>query len=376
MLLFHWGYWRTREDWCVFPNNWFVPCWRKLILYRYVFAPIVDWSGERIWLKSWCALNFRVWGDCPRFWVFSRRMVQFLEGTGAWWWDHKSKTYYLCRFITWAHRILAFGLCCKVIGLWGSGLMLSEIDGTSVTYLPYQRDDACWDRLAVIVWTVFQGKWKNLESSAKALPIGQEQSSQIMTKQNFNFAGKCLRSSNDGEEIYSHVSNSFGFAECRQIQLIEKIYERSSSPNIPTIEKLGGRLGEMYEWRRFFYLKRSIDPRIQSAWCQKRELSPLTFYLFTKPFVRYERRRRISRSNVECLHSRFNFIVLVPFVETRRFGLWWRLGEMYDGGDFFSLNKRQWIPRIQTPDATWVSLHLTFYFIFTTVRGDTNEAGE
>jgi hypothetical protein len=62
----------------------------------------------------------------------------------------------------------------------------------------------------------------------------------ITAKQKFNFAGNMLEVGNDGGEKFTVMSQTaYDSLNVGQIQLIEK-YTTIISPQIPTIEKLGG----------------------------------------------------------------------------------------------------------------------------------------
>jgi len=114
--------------------------------------------------------------------------------------DHKSKLIYAGLF--WAtHPLGLWIMCCKVIGLWGSRvLMLSKRSMDKFTYLPYQRgwcivaDRLGSDRLDSIPKA--SEKWK----VQRSFRFGQEKFVPIMTKHEIYFCRNMLRSSNDGRQ--------------------------------------------------------------------------------------------------------------------------------------------------------------------------------
>ena len=221
----------------VFPNNWFsTHPDGKLILYP-MYSPNRRLERRKDLIEQLMGLGFKV--DEIIDLSFFEQDGQFLEGTGSIVMDHDSKMIYAC-YSERTHRVpldyLAKILGYQVIAFKAQqeidGKMSSPIYHTNV--MMHIGSDLAVVCLESIVKAADRRKVQETLTSAgkKVIPI--------TAKQKFNFAGNMLEVGNDGGEKFTVMSQTaYDSLNVGQIQLIEK-YTTIISPQIPTIEKLGG----------------------------------------------------------------------------------------------------------------------------------------
>lgn len=220
----------------VFPNNWFsTHPDGKLILYP-MFSPNRRLERRKDIVEKLINEGFQVNEILDL--SFFEQDDQFLEGTGSMVMDHDAKVIYAC----YAERTHPFPLeyVGKLLGYQIIGFEAQqEIEGklspiyhtnvmmhvgTDLAVVCLESITKASDRLKVQQSLTSSGK--------KVIPI--------TAKQKFNFAGNMLEVSNDGGEKFTVMSQTaYDSLNVGQIQIIEK-YTTIISPQIPTIEKLGG----------------------------------------------------------------------------------------------------------------------------------------
>jgi hypothetical protein len=220
----------------VFPNNWFsTHADGKLLLYP-MYSPNRRLERRKDLIEELMRLNFRV-GEIVDL-SFFEKDGQFLEGTGSMVMDHKSKLIY-AGYSERTHK-LPLDYVGKLLGYEVVGFnAVQEIDGkVSPIYHTNVMMHVGTD-LAVVCLDSIPKASEKLRVQKKLTDSGKK-IVPIMAKQKFNFAGNMLEVSNDGGEKFTVMSQAaLDSLNVGQIQLIEK-YTTIISPNIPTIEKLGG----------------------------------------------------------------------------------------------------------------------------------------
>lgn len=220
----------------VFPNNWFsTHPDGKLILYP-MYSPNRRLERRKDLIEQLMGLGFKV--DEIIDLSFFEQDGQFLEGTGSMVMDHDSKMIYAC-YSERTHRV-PLDYLAKILGYQVIAFEAQqEIDGKMspiyhTNVMMHIGSDLAVVCLESIVKAADRRKVQETLTSAgkKVIPI--------TAKQKFNFAGNMLEVGNDGGEKFTVMSQTaYDSLNVGQIQLIEK-YTTIISPQIPTIEKLGG----------------------------------------------------------------------------------------------------------------------------------------
>ncbi|SFN67771.1 hypothetical protein SAMN04488519_101329 [Algoriphagus ornithinivorans] len=220
----------------VFPNNWFsTHPDGKLILYP-MYSPNRRLERRKDLIEQLMGLGFKV--DEIIDLSFFEQDGQFLEGTGSMVMDHDSKMIYAC-YSERTHCV-PLDYLAKILGYQVIAFEAQqEIDGKMspiyhTNVMMHIGSDLAVVCLESIVKAADRRKVQETLTSAgkKVIPI--------TAKQKFNFAGNMLEVGNDGGEKFTVMSQTaYDSLNVGQIQLIEK-YTTIISPQIPTIEKLGG----------------------------------------------------------------------------------------------------------------------------------------
>jgi hypothetical protein len=220
----------------VFPNNWFsTHPDGKLILYP-MYSPNRRLERRKDLIEQLMGLGFKV--DEIIDLSFFEQDGQFLEGTGSMVMDHDSKMIYAC-YSERTHSV-PLDYLAKILGYQVIAFEAQqEIDGKMspiyhTNVMMHIGSDLAVVCLESIVKAADRRKVQETLTSAgkKVIPI--------TAKQKFNFAGNMLEVGNDGGEKFTVMSQTaYDSLNVGQIQLIEK-YTTIISPQIPTIEKLGG----------------------------------------------------------------------------------------------------------------------------------------
>lgn len=220
----------------VFPNNWFsTHPDGKLILYP-MYSPNRRLERRKDLIEQLMALGFKV--DEIIDLSFFEQDGQFLEGTGSMVMDHDSKMIYAC-YSERTHRV-PLDYLAKILGYQVIAFEAQqEIDGKMspiyhTNVMMHIGSDLAVVCLESIVKAADRRKVQETLTTAgkKVIPI--------TAKQKFNFAGNMLEVGNDGGEKFTVMSQTaYDSLNVGQIQLIEK-YTTIISPQIPTVEKLGG----------------------------------------------------------------------------------------------------------------------------------------
>lgn len=220
----------------VFPNNWFsTHPDGKLILYP-MYSPNRRLERRKDLIEQLMGLGFSVNEIIDL--SFFEEDEQFLEGTGSMVMDHDQKLIfagyslrthpvplkYLADLL--AYELIGFDAQQEIEGKW------TPIYHTNVM-MHIGRD------LAVVCLESIR-KSAERRQVQEALSKAGKKVIPITAKQKFNFAGNMLEVSNDGGEKFTVMSQTaYDSLNVGQIQQIEK-YTTIISPQIPTIEKLGG----------------------------------------------------------------------------------------------------------------------------------------
>ncbi len=225
-----------RKTDAVFPNNWFsTHPDGKVILYP-MFSPNRRLERRKDIMESLINLDFQVNEIIDL--SFFEQSGQFLEGTGSMVMDHSARVIYAC-FSERTHPV-PLDYVSKLLGYSVIGFdAVQEIQGkVSPIYhtnvMMHIGTDLAVVCLESIPKTAERQKVQDslTQSGKKVIPI--------TAKQKFNFAGNMLEVSNDGGEKFTVMSQAaLDSLNVGQIQQIEK-YSTIISPQIPTIEKLGG----------------------------------------------------------------------------------------------------------------------------------------
>lgn len=225
-----------RKTDAVFPNNWFsTHPDGKVILYP-MFSPNRRLERRKDIMESLINLDFQVNEIIDL--SFFEQSGQFLEGTGSMVMDHSARVIYAC-FSERTHPV-PLDYVSKLLGYSVIGFdAVQEIQGkVSPIYhtnvMMHIGTDLAVVCLESIPKTAERQKVQDslTQSGKKVIPI--------TAKQKFNFAGNMLEVSNDGGEKFTVMSQAaLDSLNVGQIQQIEK-YTTIISPQIPTIEKLGG----------------------------------------------------------------------------------------------------------------------------------------
>ncbi len=225
-----------RKTDAVFPNNWFsTHPDGKVILYP-MFSPNRRLERRKDIMESLINLDFKVNEIIDL--SFFEQSGQFLEGTGSMVMDHWARVIYAC-FSERTHPV-PLDYVSKLLGYSVIGFdAVQEIQGkVSPIYhtnvMMHIGTDLAVVCLESIPKTAERQKVQDslTQSGKKVIPI--------TAKQKFNFAGNMLEVSNDGGEKFTVMSQAaLDSLNVGQIQQIEK-YTTIISPQIPTIEKLGG----------------------------------------------------------------------------------------------------------------------------------------
>ncbi|WP_237563174.1 citrulline utilization hydrolase CtlX [Algoriphagus kandeliae] len=220
----------------IFPNNWFSthPDGR-LILYP-MFSPNRRLERRKDIIEQLMSLGFKV-NEIVDL-SFFEQDGQYLEGTGSMVMDHDAKVIYAC----YSERTHAVPLdyLSKILGYQVISFEAAqEVDGQLIPIYHTNVMMHVGTEFAVVC----------LESIVRALDRQKVQESltksgkkviPITAKQKFHFAGNMLEVRNDGGEKFTVMSQAaYDSLNAGQIQMIEK-YTTIISPQIPTIEKLGG----------------------------------------------------------------------------------------------------------------------------------------
>ncbi|MGM0944474.1 MAG: citrulline utilization hydrolase CtlX [Bacteroidota bacterium] len=220
----------------VFPNNWFsTHPDGKLILYP-MYSSNRRLERRKDLIEQLMGLGFSVNEIIDL--SFFEEDEQFLEGTGSMVMDHDQKLIfagyslrthpvplkYLADLL--AYELIGFDAQQEIEGKW------TPIYHTNVM-MHIGRD------LAVVCLESIR-KSAERRQVQEALSKAGKKVIPITAKQKFNFAGNMLEVSNDGGEKFTVMSQTaYDSLNVGQIQQIEK-YTTIISPQIPTIEKLGG----------------------------------------------------------------------------------------------------------------------------------------
>ncbi|WP_439474799.1 citrulline utilization hydrolase CtlX [Algoriphagus formosus] len=220
----------------VFPNNWFsTHPDGKIILYP-MFSPNRRLERRKDLIELLMNSGFQVKEIIDL--SFFEQDGQYLEGTGSMVMDHDQKIIYAClserthpvpldylsKLI--GYKVIAFDAVQeaggKVVPIYHTNVMMHV--GTDLAVVCLESIVKASDKLKV--------QQSLTQSGKKVIPI--------TAKQKFHFAGNMLEVCNDGGEKFTVMSQAaYDSLNVGQIQLIEK-YTTIISPQIPTIEKLGG----------------------------------------------------------------------------------------------------------------------------------------
>ncbi|EAZ80892.2 amidinotransferase family protein [Algoriphagus machipongonensis] len=220
----------------VFPNNWFsTHSDGKLIMYP-MFSPNRRLERRKDLIEMLMHKGYQV-SDILDL-SFFENDGQYLEGTGSMVMDHESKTIFACyseRTHPFPLQYVAELLDYKVVGFHS----VQEIEGVqSPIYHTNVMMHIGRDLAVVCLDSIPKASEKQLVQ--RTLTNNGKKVIPITPKQKFNFAGNMLELSNDGGEKFTIMSQTaYDSLNPGQIQLIEK-YTTIISPQIPTIEKLGG----------------------------------------------------------------------------------------------------------------------------------------
>lgn len=220
----------------VFPNNWFsTHPDGKLILYP-MYAPNRRLERRKDLIEQLMGLGFSVNEIIDL--SFFEEDEQYLEGTGSMVMDHDQKLIFAGYSIRThpvplkyvadllGYELMGFDAQQEIEGKW------TPIYHTNVM-MHIGRD------LAVVCLESIR-KSAERRKVQEALAKNGKKVIPITAKQKFNFAGNMLEVSNDGGEKFTVMSQTaYDSLNVGQIQQIEK-YTTIISPQIPTIEKLGG----------------------------------------------------------------------------------------------------------------------------------------
>ncbi|SDD01242.1 hypothetical protein SAMN04488104_10128 [Algoriphagus faecimaris] len=220
----------------VFPNNWFsTHPDGKLILYP-MYSPNRRLERRKDLIEQLMGLGFSVNEIIDL--SFFEEDEQFLEGTGSMVMDHDQKLIfagYSLRTHPVPLKYLADLLAYELIGFDAQ----QEIEGE---WTPIYHTNVMMHigrDLAVVCLESIR-KSAERRQVQEALSKAGKKVIPITAKQKFNFAGNMLEVSNDGGEKFTVMSQTaYDSLNVGQIQQIEK-YTTIISPQIPTIEKLGG----------------------------------------------------------------------------------------------------------------------------------------
>lgn len=220
----------------IFPNNWFSthPDGR-LILYP-MFSPNRRLERRKDIVEQLMNTGFQVQEIIDL--SFFEQDGQFLEGTGSMVMDHDSKVIYACYSerthpvpLDYLSKILGYQVIAfkaeqevegKSIPIYHTNVMMHV--GTEFAVVCLESIVRASDRQKVQESLTNSGK--------KIIPI--------TAKQKFHFAGNMLEVRNDGGEKFTVMSQAaYDSLNAGQIQMIEK-HTTIISPQIPTIEKIGG----------------------------------------------------------------------------------------------------------------------------------------
>ena len=220
----------------VFPNNWFsTHPDGKLILYP-MFSPNRRLERRKDLIEQLIEDGFQVNEILDL--SFFEQDGQYLEGTGSMVMDHEARVIYACYSerthavpLDYVSKLLGYRLMSfeaqqelagKLCPIYHTNVMMHV--GSDLAIVCLESITKAADRLKVQQSLTSSGK--------KVIPI--------TSKQKFNFAGNMLELSNDGDEKFTIMSQTaYDSLSVGQIQIIEK-YTTIISPQIPTIEKLGG----------------------------------------------------------------------------------------------------------------------------------------
>lgn len=220
----------------VFPNNWFsTHPDGKLILYP-MYSSNRRLERRKDLIEQLMGLGFSVNEIIDL--SFFEEDEQFLEGTGSMVMDHDQKLIfagYSLRTHPVPLKYLADLLAYELIGFDAQ----QEIEGE---WTPIYHTNVMMHigrDLAVVCLESIR-KSAERRQVQEALSKAGKKVIPITAKQKFNFAGNMLEVSNDGGEKFTVMSQTaYDSLNVGQIQQIEK-YTTIISPQIPTIEKLGG----------------------------------------------------------------------------------------------------------------------------------------
>lgn len=220
----------------VFPNNWFSTHRDgKLILYP-MYSSNRRLERRKDLIEHLMSLGFMVNEIIDL--SFFEQDAQFLEGTGSMVMDHEQKLIfagYSVRTHPVPLKYVADLLGYDLIGFEA----LQELNGK---WTPIYHTNVMMHigrDLAVICLESIR-KSAERRKVQEALSKSGKKVIPITEKQKFNFAGNMLEVSNDGGEKFTVMSQSaYDSLNVGQIQQIEK-FTTIISPQIPTIEKLGG----------------------------------------------------------------------------------------------------------------------------------------
>ncbi len=220
----------------VFPNNWVsTHPDGKLILYP-MASPKRRLERRKDVIEKLIHSGFKVNEIIDL--SFFEESGQFLEGTGSMVMDHSNNLIFAC-FSQRTHRI-PLEYVAKILGYKVVGFQATqEVDGKfSLIYHTNVMMHVGTDLAVVCLDSIRKSSERQrvqeelTKSGKKVIPI--------TLKQKINFAGNMLEVGNDGGERFTVMSQAaFDSLNVGQIQSIER-FTTIISPEIPTIEKLGG----------------------------------------------------------------------------------------------------------------------------------------
>ncbi|NVK50604.1 MAG: amidinotransferase [Cyclobacteriaceae bacterium] len=220
----------------IFPNNWFSthPDGR-LILYP-MFSPNRRLERRKDIIEQLMSLGFQV-NDIVDL-SFFEQDGQYLEGTGSMVMDHDSKLIYACYSerthpvpLDYLSKILGY----KVVAFEA----VQEVDGKSIPIYHTNVMMHIGTEFAVVCLESI-ARSSDRQKVQESLTSSGKKIIPITAKQKFHFAGNMLEVRNDGGEKFTVMSQAaYDSLNAGQIQMIEK-HTTIISPQIPTIEKIGG----------------------------------------------------------------------------------------------------------------------------------------
>lgn len=220
----------------VFPNNWFSTHTDGRVILYPMFSPSRRLERRKEVIETLMEKGFQVNEIIDL--SFFEEDEQYLEGTGSMVMDHDSRVIYAC--LSERTHSVPLAYLSKLIGyeliafeaMQAVGGTMSPIYHTNV--MMHVGSDLAVVCLESILNTSDRLKVQHrlTDAGKKVIPIS--------AKQKFHFAGNMLELTNAGDEKFTVMSQTaYESLQVGQIQQIEK-FTTIISPQIPTIEKLGG----------------------------------------------------------------------------------------------------------------------------------------